>query len=530
MDDRARSAEPPLSEASSSEVPEAKLRSDAEPADEIRLDTVVGAGVRSQVTGGPARELALAVAVPGLTTMRRREALGAALLTAGIGLPVGLVLWVLLRRDGTLSTALDGRFQVAVMTVAVLFVLARVGAVVEVGVSRSREPSGPRTAIALTIVAALAIPVGVVVARVVDARSSIDEIFATSNDGPVFDIADFTPESGDPVPTPVPTSVPASSTIAVEAPGGVAGGVPAAPTSISTTTTTTTTLPPVDKSLLTGVRTVLLLGGDAGPGRFGLRTDTMILVSIDEESGRTGLVSIPRDLRQLRFPPGTPLADLYPDGFDGLANAIYPTVSVRPDLREFYGQTGLRPQIVAVAQALGYSLGVSIHDVVLINMQGFLSVIDALGGVTVDVTKQLPMPGNVPGAKHELPPTLGPGVLTLDGTLALGYVRSRKGDSDYQRMGRQRTLLAALGSQISTADVVLRFHEITNALGSSMRTTLSAEEFVELLALLGDTTLIVESVGLTPPLVRLTDPNFAWLDQIVAEVQLALVTGEPSGY
>ena len=529
MDDE-MGAPKPSPESSSPESSSPNVRQATLPLDVRRADDSVG---RAQIEGKRGRhvvnvgaELLLAVVVPGLTTMRRRASLGAGFLTAGIGLPVGLVLWALVRRDGTLSTALDGRFQVAVMTIGVLFVLTRLAAVAEVDVSRSSERSRPATATAFAVVVAMAWPAGVVLARVSNARSSIDEIFVASSDELVFDIEAFDPRPLDPAPTPSMTSVATSTTIADEM---VAVSVATATTS-TTTTTTTTTLPPVDKLLLAGVRNVLLLGGDSGPDRSGLRTDTMILVSIDEASGRAGLVSIPRDLERLRFPPGTPLAELYPDGFDGLANGIYPRVSTRPDLRQFYGQTGLRPEVVAVAQALGYSLGVSIHDVVLINMQGFLSVIDALGGVTIDVIEELPMPGNVPGAKHELPPTLGPGVLTLDGTLALGYVRSRKGDSDYQRMRRQRTLLAALGSQISIADVVLRFHEITGALGASLRTTLSAEEFVELVGLLGDSTAIVESVGLAPPLIRPTHPNYAWLDQIVAEVQLALVTGNPSGY
>ena len=85
-----------------------------------------------------------------------------------------------------------------------------------------------------------------------------------------------------------------------------------------------------------------------------------------------------RDLLRLRFPPETPLADRYPDGFPELANAVYPIVSRDRGLREFYGRNGESPGMVATAQALGYSLGVSIDDVVLVNMQGFLELIDAL--------------------------------------------------------------------------------------------------------------------------------------------------------
>ena len=74
---------------------------------------------------------------------------------------------------------------------------------------------------------------------------------------------------------------------------------------------------------------VLLLGGDGGEGRDGVRTDTVIVASIDTETGDTTLFSLPRNLENLPFPADSPLAEAYPDGFEageeseGLLNAIY---------------------------------------------------------------------------------------------------------------------------------------------------------------------------------------------------------------
>jgi LCP family protein required for cell wall assembly len=287
----------------------------------------------------------------------------------------------------------------------------------------------------------------------------------------------------------------------------------------------------IDPGRFTDVTTVLLLGGDAGPGRFGLRTDTMMLFCLHRPSGRAALISIPRDLHGLLFPPGSVLAARYPFGFDDLANAVYPIVSSRAELRDAYdGVEGVRPGVVALAYGLGYSLDVTIDDYVLVDMQGFLELIDALGGVTVSVPKAVPMPGNVPGARTQYPDTIGPGVIHMDGTTALGYVRSRKGDSDYQRTRRQRDLLAALATQISFGDVARSFGSVAGAIGGTLRTSLTPDQLAETLAVIGGETAIVESVGLVPPVVDVNRPDYPQLARIVGEVRLALVTGTPSGW
>jgi LCP family protein required for cell wall assembly len=257
----------------------------------------------------------------------------------------------------------------------------------------------------------------------------------------------------------------------------------------------------------------------------------MMLFSLHRPSGRAALISIPRDLKRMLFPPGSLLEQRYPYGFDDLANAVYPIVSSRADLRSAYdGVDGVRPGVVALAHGLGYSLDVTIDDYVLVDMQGFIELLDALGGVTVDVPVAVPMPGNVPGAPTQYPDVIGPGVIHMDGSTALGYVRSRKGDSDYQRTRRQRQLLAALATQISFDDVIGRFGAVSSAIGGTLRTSLSPDELAETLNVIGGETAIVESVGLVPPLTSMRNPDWDKLARVVGEVQLALATGQPSGW
>jgi LCP family protein required for cell wall assembly len=209
---------------------------------------------------------------------------------------------------------------------------------------------------------------------------------------------------------------------------------------------------------------------------------------------------------------------------------VYPRVSSNQALRDAYRIEELSPGAVAVAHGLGYSLDVTIDDYVLIDMQGFLEIIDALGGVMVDVPKAVPSPGNPPGARHPVPEVIPAGLQFMDGTTALAYVRSRKADTDYRRADRQRAVLGALARQVSVSEALAGYSTVTSVLGERLRTSLTTDEFTNLLGLLGGETAIVESVGLVPPLANPARPDYDALAKIVGAVQLALVTGQPSGY
>ena len=294
-------------------------------------------------------EMYWAVVAPGATMLRRVWPLGVLLLGLGIGLPLALVVWIVVRRDDLVDLALDDRFLRAIAVTAALALFARLVAVIELTVVRWRERNvGLAAFLAYVMVALLALPVGWSVVRAEQAREVVNDVFVGADDAP-------------------PLYVPPDDTVAeAAAPGTI-----------------------VDQAA-TGTTNILLLGGDAGPNRWGLRTDTMILVSADRASGRTSLVSIPRNLARLQFPPGSPLEERFPDGFNNIANAVYPYVLTKPDLQEQYAKDGLQPEAVAVAEAIGYSLGVRIDDYVLVNMQGFLELIDAVGGVTVDLERAVP--------------------------------------------------------------------------------------------------------------------------------------------
>ena len=430
---------------------------------------------------GPSGSVIGALLVPGAPSLFRRTTLSAALLLLGVVIPIATIVVAFVRRNEITSLVLNQNFLLALQSIAVLFVLTRLVSVVEAIRSRSEgSPRGLASTLAIVGVMLVATPAVWSIARAQDLSGVINDVFVSSGgDAPLAGSED------------VPTSVEELDV----------------PTSVEE------------------FKTILLLGGDEGPGRWALRTDTMILVTIHEDSGRIAMISIPRNMYKMQFPPGSAMANEFPKGFPELANAIYPYVTTHEDIRSTYVRGDLQPEAIALASAISYSMDITIDDYVLVNMQGFLEVVDALGGVTLTLDKKLPMPGNVPGAKTEYPRFIGPGKVTMDGTTALGFVRSRSADSDYGRMGRQRQLLTALVSQVQGSNILLRFPALTDILRWTVRTSLSPGEFSSLVDRLRSGVSINESVGLIPPFFNPGNPNFTDIANLIDALQISIRDG-----
>ncbi|MFP5486737.1 MAG: LCP family protein, partial [Acidimicrobiia bacterium] len=344
--------------------------------------------------GSVLTELALAVLAPGWRAFDRRRALAVPLLALGVALPVGLLAYAVVGGRSWVALTVDEDFLLWTAVVLALAMCARIVAAAEAWWAVRGGPTRARDRWAIAVVLAVCVPLGLGTGQVLDARSDIRPVFTSGGDGPLFDPDDTGSAA---VPATVDTTGSAATPPTVVATPEASVDEPL-PTLV--TIPPSTTLPPkptrplsgVDPAVVADVRTILLLGGDAGPGRSGLRTDTMMLFSIHPPSGRAALISIPRDLRRMLFPPGSELERRHPYGWDDLANAIYPIVSATSSLRSAYERDGVRPGVVALAQAIGYSFDVAIDDYVLVDMQGFLELIDAIGGVTVNVPSVVPMP------------------------------------------------------------------------------------------------------------------------------------------
>src|SRR5690606_27089112 len=165
---------------------------------------------------------------------------------------------------------------------------------------------------------------------------------------------------------------------------------------------------------------VLLAGGDAGAGRMGLRPDSLMVASIDAETGRTVLVGLPRNMSNFPFAPGSVMAEQFPEGFncDGcMLNGVSTWANDNVDLFKRRKDVGMAATVSAVEGITGLEIGYW----ALVDMRGFRQLVDAFGGVELNVRDRIPV-----GLPHESYfHYIEPGVRTLDGEDTLWFARAR---------------------------------------------------------------------------------------------------------
>lgn len=235
-----------------------------------------------------------------------------------------------------------------------------------------------------------------------------------------------------------------------------------------------TALPPWDgKERLN----ILLIGSDEQGG--GHNTDTLIVVSIDPPSGQVALFSLPRDTVDVPVPAG-PARAVWGSVYRSKINAWFVNNRHRADL---WPGTDRTRGYNALKAILGELYGLDIRWYVEVNFDGFERVVDALGGVTINV--QLPVVDDrYPGPDGRLRRVYIPaGVQHMTGAEALIYARSRHGSSDFDRGQRQQRVLLSLRQQTDIGAVLPRLDELVDALKSAVRTDIPVGEIPKLLSL-----------------------------------------------
>ena len=192
---------------------------------------------------------------------------------------------------------------------------------------------------------------------------------------------------------------------------------------------------------------IILLGSDKRKNQGTWRTDTMIVASIDAQDNVVRLLSIPRDL----------WVNIPGHGYDRINTA---------DLWGEVQHEGGGPELVK--ETVYQNLGIPIHYYVRVDFDGFIKIIDAVGGVDVDVECPLPDIEVVPGIQH------------MDGEMALLYARSRITTNDFDRSRRQRKLLMALWEKALNRNIITKLPALWVAMADTIQTDLPLNEALAL--------------------------------------------------
>lgn len=219
---------------------------------------------------------------------------------------------------------------------------------------------------------------------------------------------------------------------------------------------------------------VLLLGADSTADRdrldpdAGVRTDTVMLASIDTATGDMALIQLPRNMSTFGFPAGSSLAAAYPDGYwDGQSreNPEFELNSVYKNVPEAHSElfTGTDyPGADALKIAVEGITGLKPDYFVMLSIDGLTELINAMGGVSLNVNTRIPVGGNNDGkaATGWIEP--GPD-RHLNGYYAMWYARSRQNVTDSDRMARQGCVVKAVIEQADPQTILTRYEAIAQA-------------------------------------------------------------------
>lgn len=272
---------------------------------------------------------------------------------------------------------------------------------------------------------------------------------------------------------------------------------------------------------------ILLMGTDSGEDRTGRRPDSMAVLSVDADSGRTVTISLPRNLQNTPFPEDSPLAEVYPEGFNCgdpcILNALYTDVTnnhadLYPDAED--------PGAAAMKDAAEGILGIEVQAYAIVEMNGFEQLVDALGGITIDVGGRVPIGGGTDlatGLPNEIFGYIEPGVQHLDGYHALWYARSREGATDYDRQARQRCVQAAMLEQLNPVNVLTRFQDLAESGTQVVETDIPQSQigsFVDVALKAKEHELVQYAAG--PPYYDPSFPTYPDFDQLHEDVDRVL--------
>jgi LCP family protein required for cell wall assembly len=235
------------------------------------------------------------------------------------------------------------------------------------------------------------------------------------------------------------------------------------------------------------------------------------------------MYGIPRNLENVPLPPES--ANAFPCHcfpYPNLLNALWRDAVNRPAAYPYAGSDFSRG-FSALEGAIGQYLGLHVDGAVVVNLMGFVNLINALGGLDIYVPAEIKdTQYSRPQDGRDITIDIKPGQQHMDGFTALAYARSRHQDSDYGRMSRQQAVLVALRAQLHPCSLAPRVLDLIGALGSAFWTNMPVDDVGSLLALAEKVgTGNIKNIELVPavtgnPVGFLTIPRWATVRDIVA--------------
>ena len=239
--------------------------------------------------------------------------------------------------------------------------------------------------------------------------------------------------------------------------------------------------------------TIVVGGLDSRPDQTGepVRTDSLMLVSIDPNTNSIGVLSIPRDL-WVRIPEQEKHDRINRAYFIGEGRA-----------------TGYGPRLLQ--QTVNWNFGMRVHNYVMVDFQALIDIVNHLGGVEVSIDYVI-NDERYPDMNYGFDPFyLPPGTHRLDGRDALRFARTRHGNNDVLRATRQQQILDGIRNRvlsINVIELVASIPAIVNSLGAHLQTGLDLQQIVQLGLLVKD---------IDPANITMRVMDFSYLQEYVTE-------------
>jgi LCP family protein required for cell wall assembly len=245
---------------------------------------------------------------------------------------------------------------------------------------------------------------------------------------------------------------------------------------------------------------ILLIGTDARPDIEGhYNTDTLIVASVDPQSGQVAMMSLPRDTIRVPLPDAWPASDYYGGAFPEKINRLYLTAEAAPRL--FPGPDGQRG-FEALKGAIGTLYGINIPYYIEVDFQGFREIVDTLGGVVVDVQVPVSDDAYPIDDSRKVNLYIPAGIQLMNGEEALSYARARHRTNDFDRALRQQRIIVSLRRQTDLPSLLApgRLEALAAAVQQAVHTDIPPDLFPQLVTLADRVDLAnMRSLVFTPP-------------------------------